>query len=160
MDQSRTRLWTPSRRQVIATGASALALSSVAGFAPPLAVARGSVFADDDGSGVRRPGSRGLPGVLVSNGRDVVRTDAEGRWGLPVNALAVAWGLFMTINLVWPRQSIYNASEPFRWYLRWGGVLFVGAVMLGGFAYYWLVQRHRTGTLAEHAAVAQAETSS
>jgi hypothetical protein len=84
MDQSRTRLWMPSRRQVIATGASALALSSVAGFAPPLAVARGSVFADEDGSGVRRPGSRGLPDVLVSNGRDVVRTDAEGRWALPV----------------------------------------------------------------------------
>ena len=81
-----------------------------------------------------------------------------GRWGLPVNALAVVWGLFMTVNLVWPRQSIYNATEPFRWYLRWGGVLFVGAAMLGGFAYYWLVQRHKTGTLAEHAAGAQART--
>jgi hypothetical protein len=32
-------------------------------------------------------------------------------------------------------------------------VPFVGAVMLGGFAYYWFVQRHRTGTLASHALV-------
>jgi hypothetical protein len=24
-------------------------------------------------------------------------------------------------------------------------------VMLGGFAYYWFVQRHKTGTLAAHA---------
>jgi hypothetical protein len=30
-------------------------------------------------------------------------------------------------------------------------VLFVGAVMLGGFTYYWFVQRHKTGTLAAHA---------
>jgi amino acid transporter len=75
-----------------------------------------------------------------------------GKWGLPVNILAVFWGLFMAINLIWPRQSVYNAVEPFHWYLKWGGVLFVGVVMIGGFAYYWFVQRHRTGTLAEHAA--------
>ncbi len=69
-----------------------------------------------------------------------------------MNILAVCWGLFMAINLIWPRASIYNAVEPFHWYLKWGGVLFVGVVMLGGFAYYWFVQRHKTGTLAEHTA--------
>jgi urea carboxylase system permease len=74
-----------------------------------------------------------------------------GRWGLPVNIAAVVWGLFMAINLAWPRASIYNATEPFHWYLKWGAVLFVGVVMLGGFAYYWFVQRHKTGTLASHA---------
>ena len=84
MERSRPRLWTPSRREVMAAGASTLALSTVSGFALPPAMARGSVFADDDGGGVRRPGARGLPGVLVSNGREVVRTDAEGRWALPV----------------------------------------------------------------------------
>jgi len=31
-----------------------------------------------------------------------------GRWGLPVNVLAVTWGVFMTINLAWPRQAIYD----------------------------------------------------
>jgi urea carboxylase system permease len=75
-----------------------------------------------------------------------------GRWGTLVNFLAVGWGLFMAINLIWPRQSIYNAVEPFHWYLKWGGVLFVGIVMVGGFAYYWFVQRHKTGTLASHMA--------
>ncbi|MBV8616991.1 MAG: calcineurin-like phosphoesterase family protein, partial [Acetobacteraceae bacterium] len=30
--------------------------------------------------------ARGVPGVMVSNGRDVVKTDAEGRWSLPVQA--------------------------------------------------------------------------
>ncbi|XXZ51987.1 hypothetical protein AAGT00_29780 [Streptomyces cavourensis] len=31
-----------------------------------------------------------------------------------------------------------------------GAFLFIGVVALGGFAYYWFVQRHRTGVLAEH----------
>ncbi|MET8825498.1 amino acid permease [Streptomyces sp. NPDC004610] len=73
-----------------------------------------------------------------------------GRWGLPVNAVAVVWGLAMTVNLMWPRAAIYNASAPFHWYLRWGAVLFVAVIAGGGFAYYWFVQRHRTGVLAEH----------
>ncbi len=75
-----------------------------------------------------------------------------GRWGLPVNAVAVLWGAAMIVNVAWPRDAVYNAAPPYHWYLRWGGVLFVGLVALGGFAYYWCVQRHRTGVLAEHAA--------
>ncbi|MFJ1990433.1 APC family permease [Streptomyces asiaticus] len=75
-----------------------------------------------------------------------------GRLGLPVNALAVLWGTAMTVNLAWPRAQVYNATGPQHWYLRWGAVLFVGAVALGGFTYYWFVQRARTGVLAEHAA--------
>jgi len=77
-----------------------------------------------------------------------------GRWGLLVNVLAVVWGFAMALNLAWPRSSIYNATEPFHWYLKWGAFLFVGVVMLGGFAYYWFVQRHKTGTLAAHALAA------
>ena len=80
-----------------------------------------------------------------------------GRLGLPINVLAVVWGLFMSINLAWPRSSIYNATEPFHWYLKWGAVLFVGIVMVAGFAYYWFVQRHKTGTLESHKHIAEAE---
>ena len=79
-----------------------------------------------------------------------------GRWGLPVNILAVVWGAGIAVNLAWPRASIYNAVEPFHWYLKWGAVLFIGIVMGGGFAYYWFVQRHKTGTLETHAYVAAA----
>ncbi|MFB9902735.1 APC family permease [Allokutzneria oryzae] len=74
-----------------------------------------------------------------------------GRWGVPVNVLAVLWGLGMTVNLMWPRQEIYNPTEPYHWYLRWGAFLFVGGVALVGFAYYWLVLRHKTGVRAENA---------
>ncbi|MFC5993571.1 APC family permease [Pseudonocardia hispaniensis] len=75
-----------------------------------------------------------------------------GRLGLPINILAVGWGAAMVVNLAWPRKEVYNATEPFRWYLQWGAVLFVGIVLFGGLAYYLLVQRHKTGVLAEHAA--------
>ncbi|WP_116202963.1 APC family permease [Amycolatopsis circi] len=75
-----------------------------------------------------------------------------GRWGLPVNVLGVLWGGAMTINLAWPRNEIYNASPPYHWYLQWISVLFVGVFAAGGFAYYWFVQRHKVGVLADHAA--------
>jgi urea carboxylase system permease len=77
---------------------------------------------------------------------------ALGRFGLPVNILAVLWGLGMSINLAWPRNEIYNAVPPFHWYWQWSSVLFVTVIALGGFAYYWFVQRHRVGVLADHAA--------
>ncbi|MFJ5262669.1 APC family permease [Streptomyces sp. NPDC088387] len=80
-----------------------------------------------------------------------------GRWGLPVNILAVLWGLGMTTNLIWPRSAVYNAAPPYHWYLQWGAVLFVGVIAGGGFAYYWFVQRHRTGVLAEHRLEAPAQ---
>ncbi|WP_033414637.1 APC family permease [Actinomycetospora chiangmaiensis] len=74
-----------------------------------------------------------------------------GRWGLPVNLLAVLWGIAMTVNLAWPRNEIYNATEPFHWYLQWGGVLLPAIILGVPFAYYWFVQRHKTGVVAAHA---------
>jgi urea carboxylase system permease len=74
-----------------------------------------------------------------------------GKWGLPINFLAVGWGAFMALNLIWPRKDVYNATEPFHWYLQYGAVLFIGIVFFGGLAYYWFVQRHKTGVLASHA---------
>ena len=76
-----------------------------------------------------------------------------GRWGIPVNILAVLWGGFMTVNLAWPRNEVYNATEPFHWYLQYGGILLPGVILGAGFAYYWTVQRHKTGVVAEHARV-------
>ena len=73
-----------------------------------------------------------------------------GKWGLPINVLAVGWGVFMAINLIWPRKDVYNATEPFHWYLQYGALLFIGIVFFGGLAYYWFVQRHKTGVLESH----------
>lgn len=44
----------------------------------------GVVFEDLDGNGRLDPGEPGLPGVMVSNGLDVVVTDEDGRYELPV----------------------------------------------------------------------------
>lgn len=46
--------------------------------------ARGVVFEDRNGNGVRDRGERGLRGVRVSNQREVVETDRRGRWELPL----------------------------------------------------------------------------
>ena len=47
------------------------------------ATVTGVVFEDHDGSG-KAAGNPGLPGVLVSNGKDVAVTDAQGRYTLPL----------------------------------------------------------------------------
>jgi len=48
-------------------------------------MARGVVFEDKDDNGIRDPGERSVAGVKVSNGIDVVVTDQDGRYALPVS---------------------------------------------------------------------------
>ena len=43
----------------------------------------GTVFDDKNRNSNQEPGEPGLPGVTVSNGRDVVTTDGQGRYDLP-----------------------------------------------------------------------------
>lgn len=73
-----------------------------------------------------------------------------GRWGLPLNVLAVVWGTAMFVNLSWPRREIFNPLDPQRWYLQYGAWLFVGLVVVSGALYYLVVARHRAGVLEEH----------
>lgn len=54
-----------------------------------------------------------------------------GRWGVPVNVLAVVWGLLMAVNLGWPRAAVFDPAGG-HWYLRWFAVLFLGASLLAG----------------------------
>jgi urea carboxylase system permease len=76
-----------------------------------------------------------------------------GRWGLVVNILAVAYGTLIAINLAWPRASVYNAVGASHWYFKWSAVLFIGAVVIIGTLYYFLVQvKKPTDVLAEHRA--------
>lgn len=85
MQSGATRRSGLTRRQVMAAaGASALTLPTSTAQAAPEQVASGSVFEDLEGSGKPGRASRGIAGVMVSNGRDVVKTDPEGRWRLPV----------------------------------------------------------------------------
>lgn len=54
-----------------------------------------------------------------------------GRWGVPVNILAVAWGVFMAVNMAWPRAAVYDPANA-HWYLRYFAVLLLGGVILVG----------------------------
>ncbi len=81
-----------------------------------------------------------------------------GRLGLPINVLAVVWGIAITVNLLWPRQVVFNPTPPFHWYLDYGPLLYIGAVVLAGSAYYALSRRSHGEILPEHqAAVAPQE---
>lgn len=72
-----------NRRGFLATGVATGIVGSVPyhATAAPVgkAVARGSVFDQTD------PGKRGIPDVLVSNGRSVTKTDQHGQWDLPMD---------------------------------------------------------------------------
>jgi urea carboxylase system permease len=52
-----------------------------------------------------------------------------GRWGLLVNTVAVAYGLGMIVNLLWPRAAVYGSGA---WYYQWGGVLITALVIAVG----------------------------
>ena len=69
------------------------------------------------------------------------------RGGLLINTLAVAYGAFMVVNLIWPRSVIYGEGQA------WGGLLFVAVVVLAGLGYYLRFQRHKEDDVAaEHRA--------
>ena len=85
----------PTRRGAVAglgaAGAVALAGPALGQAGPPSGITgtttgtvTGVVFEDRSGSGRRQPGDPGVPGVLVSNGREVVCTNGEGRYALPI----------------------------------------------------------------------------
>ena len=76
-----------TRRDVLAGAASGAALAALAphsALAQGAATVSGIVFENRDGSGKVGSGNPGLANVLVSNGRDVAVTDAEGRYTLPL----------------------------------------------------------------------------
>lgn len=80
----------PTRRGVLVAGASAAAVATIGSSANAGDIATGVVFGrviDADFSRVDAGRSgNGIPGVLVSNGIEVVASDAHGNWALPFRA--------------------------------------------------------------------------
>ncbi len=80
-----------TRRDVVRGGAAitlaGASPSAAAGLAPDggARTATGVVFEDRSGIGRRQAGDPGIAGVLVSNGCEVVKTDGEGRYALPID---------------------------------------------------------------------------
>jgi amino acid transporter len=64
-----------------------------------------------------------------------------GRRGLVVNALAVAWLSFETVNIAWPREALAPPGAPV--YQVWAAPLVLAVIAAGGFAYLLLAKPHR-----------------
>lgn len=79
---------------------------------------------------------RRLRGGFTADGTD--ETGAPlftlGRWGVPVNAIALGYGLFMSVDLAWPRAAVYDPAGG-HWYFQWFTLLFLGASLVAGAAY-------------------------
>ena len=77
-----------SRREILIGAASGVAAALTPSAARPAATAgatiSGVVFENADGAGRPGPANPGVAGALVSNGRDVAVTDAQGRYVLPL----------------------------------------------------------------------------
>jgi amino acid transporter len=72
-----------------------------------------------------------------------------GRWGLPINVLALGWCCLTVINVGWPRKEVYGEA----WHERFGGIILTIGLLLTGGVYYSLVQRRRGGIRSEHRAL-------
>lgn len=90
---------------------------------------------------------RRLKGTFTADGTDETGKPlfSLGRWGIPVNALALLYGLFMTVNLAWPRAAVYDPAGG-HWYFQWFTVLFLGATVVLGAA--WRAYASRRGATA------------
>jgi urea carboxylase system permease len=73
-----------------------------------------------------------------------------GRLGLPMNVLAVVWGVGSTLNLLWPRKSLFNPVPPFHWYFQYGPLLYIVAVVGIGSLYYARYAKSSRSVLPEH----------
>jgi urea carboxylase system permease len=75
------------------------------------------------------------------------KTFSLGRWGVPVNVAAVLYGAAMTVNMAWPRASVYDPPNGGTWYLQYFSILLLaGTAILGAAAYAYLKRGNRIAT--------------
>jgi urea carboxylase system permease len=68
-----------------------------------------------------------------------------GRFGIPINVVAVLYQVGFFINLMWPRSEIYDLTGH-TWWLKWSALLFLAATLIVGFLIH-LRNRSRHGAL-------------
>jgi urea carboxylase system permease len=74
-----------------------------------------------------------------------------GRWGVPVNVLAVLYGAAMVVNLAWPRSEVYDPTGEHPW-LRFSAPAVVVLVLLLGLLARAVATRARVATGAAETA--------
>lgn len=55
-----------------------------------------------------------------------------GKWGLPINVLALLWSTFMVINVSWPRTSTYGVE----WYNQYAAWMYTSILICIGVGIY------------------------
>jgi hypothetical protein len=68
-----------------------------------------------------------------------------GRWGLPVNILAVMWSTFMVVNVSWPRTATYGAE----WYNQYSAFIYTAGLIGVGVIIYYFKSSDRQRILKE-----------
>jgi hypothetical protein len=91
-------------RAALAGGASLTLAPHLWARTAPGQQAQGVVWQDRRGDGQRRSGDFGIPGVAVSNGREITLTDDAGRWFLPVEGPATTFFVIKPRGWVTPRD--------------------------------------------------------
>ena len=72
------------------------------------------------------------------SGMDTETRFSLGKWGLPVNILALIWSTFMVINVSWPRTATYGL----KWHHQYSAWIYTaGLICLGLFIYYYKLNK-------------------
>jgi hypothetical protein len=80
-----------------------------------------------------------LRGTSLSYGPPVMDL---GKWGIPVNLIAVVMGGLLVVNIGWPRQEVYDPAGT-SWFLQYFAVIFVALTLaVGYFAYHVVKDRN------------------
>jgi len=69
--------------------------------------------------------------VLSRSGGEMDARFKLGKWGLPVNILALVWSSFMLINVSWPRPSTYGViwHQQYAAWIYTAGLIFIGVLI-------------------------------
>jgi len=77
-----------------------------------------------------------LRGTSLSYGPPVMDL---GKWGIPVNIIAVVMGALLVINIGWPRAAVYDPTGS-SWVLQWFAPIFVAGTLIVGYVAYRVVK--------------------
>ena len=69
-----------------------------------------------------------------------------GRFGVPLNVLAVLYQVAMVVNLLWPRRSVYDLTGH-TWWLQWSALLFLALVLAVGTVIHLRTRVRRRGPI-------------
>lgn len=77
---------------------------------------------------------------LARSGGDPHARFKLGKWGLPVNILALIWSSFMVINVSWPRPATYGVE----WYNQYSAWIYSACLIcVGALIYYFKLFRRQ-----------------